>query len=73
MNIIHKDRKNKIKSKISKDCKFKFEKNNNLGLIKARNVIIHMKIHTNVSTMTDLKLFKIFNIQKQYLIYTNII
>jgi hypothetical protein len=52
----------KIKSKINKTCKLIFEKNNNFGLIKAKNVSIHKKTQTKEAAITDLKFLKFFSI-----------
>ena len=59
-------------SKNNKNCKLIFEKNNNFGLIKAKNVSMHKEIQITESVITDLKFLKLFNIQKQDLIYINI-
>ena len=60
-------------SKTNNTCKLIFTKKNNCESIKAKNVSKHKKIHTKASTKTDLKFLKLFNIQKQHLIYINII
>ena len=60
-------------SKINKTCKLRLEKNNNFGLMKAKNVSIHRRIQIIESNITDLRSLKLFNIEKQHLIYMNII
>ena len=63
----------KIKSNNNKTCKFKLEKNKIFGLIKAKNVSIHKKIHTKESAITDLNFLRLLIIKKQHSIYINII
>ena len=64
---------NRIVSKINNICRLIFEKNNNFGLMKAKNVSIHKNAQIVERAITDLKFLKFSNIQKQYLIYINII
>ena len=60
-------------SKIKRICKLMLEKNNNFGLMKAKNVSIHRRIQIIESNITDLRFLKLFNMEKQHLIYMNII
>tara|TARA_B110000971_G_scaffold201106_1_gene219683 strand:+ start:82 stop:261 length:180 start_codon:yes stop_codon:yes gene_type:complete len=50
------------RSKISKNCRLRFEKNNNFGLIKDKNVSIHKEIQTTERKITNLKFFNLLNI-----------
>ena len=49
------------------------EKNSNSGLINAKKVSIQREIPVRERAMIGLSPLKFFNIQKQHLIYTNII
>ena len=49
-------------SKINKTCKLMFEKDNIVGLIKAKNVSIHSPIEIIESKITNLKFFNLLNI-----------
>ena len=63
LNTIVKKIISKTKSKTNKSCKLIFEKNNNFGLIKAKNVSIHNPIQTMESEKTVLKPFNLLNIK----------
>ena len=52
----------RIMSKISKTCKFIFEKNNNFGFINDKNVSIQRVTQAKESAIIDLKFLKLFNI-----------
>ena len=64
LNTIVKKIISKTKSKTNKSCKLIFEKNNNFGLIKAKNVSIHSPIQIIESKRTNLKSFNLLNIKK---------
>jgi hypothetical protein len=59
-------------SKDNKSCKFIFKKDNNLGLMNAKNVSIQRLIQIIESKITALKPFNLSNI-KISIIYINII
>jgi hypothetical protein len=49
-------------STVNKNCKLIFAKDNNFGLIKAKNVSIHSPIQTIEIKTTNLKFFNLLNI-----------
>ena len=64
INTISKKIISKITSKTNKSCKLTFEKDNNFGLIKAKNVSIHRPMQIIDRKRTDLKPFNLLNIKK---------
>ena len=50
-------------SKVNKNCNLIFKKDNNFGLIKAKNVSIHSPIQIIESVRINLKLFNLLNIK----------
>jgi len=63
LNIMNRNITSRTVSKINKTCKLMLKKDNNFGLINAKNVSTHKEIQTSESTTTDLKFFNSFNIQ----------
>ena len=72
LNTIIKNIISSVESKTSKSCKLIFEKDRNLGLMKAKKVRIHKPIQVTESKTTVLKPFNLLNI-KILIIYINII
>ena len=64
LNTIIKNTTSKITSNANNSCKLIFEKNNNFGLIKAKNVSILRPIEIIERKKTNLKPFNLFNIKK---------